>query len=160
MELSYDERKICNFYAGPGHLVTSLVNFVEEENTSKVLLVSEYEEEQLLLRFNNSIDNMYSNLIKRISFCNMSSVAEKIMEMQQNQKEVKVILVGEADYISKSEKIIEEELKGKKYTLLNCYEIFSCKKDISQILNKYKYILNCSGVYEVNKVFNDIKCIV
>ena len=162
MELNHDERKICNFYAGPGHLVTSLVNFVETDkmNEKEVLLISEYDEEQLLLRFNNSIDSVYSNLIKRINFCNMSRAVEKLIQLKQNSKELKIILVGEVDYIENNEKIIEEELKNQTYTLLNCYEIFSCKKDISKILNKYKYILNCSGVFEVDKVFNDIKCIV
>ena len=85
---------------------------------------------------------------------------EKITELKQFSNEVKIILVGESEYIERNERIIEEELKEEKYTLLNCYEIFSCKKDISKILNKYKYILNCSGVFEVDKVFNDIKCIV
>lgn len=162
MELNHDERKICNFYAGPGHLVTSLINFVETDksNENEVLLISEYDEEQLLLRFNNSIDSIYSNLIKRINFCNMSRAVEEISKLKQNAEHLKIILVGENDYIERNENVVEEELKNEKYTLLNCYEIFSCKKDISKILNKYQYILNCSGVFEVNKVFNDIKCIV
>lgn len=63
------------------------------------------------------------------------------------------------EYIEKANKNIEKLLKnisGKHITIIDCYNATQYK-EVDKILDKHKFVLNTSGIKEIEEVFKDYK---
>ena len=86
---------------------------------------------------------------------------KKFMEkITKNEKTVTVLIEGNKERIEYINKNIdkwmqkqERKLKRKEIKIINCYEVSEFNSNINSILNEHEYIINTSGEYPVESMF-------
>lgn len=160
--------KVCSFYVNDWHLTTMILPHIKrtiEENT-KVLTILENgiknKVEELLSKMN--LNPITQNKILEINWtgnpaCKYSYIKDQIESVIDNIEQINIIVNGTKEYIKVANKNIEKVIKnviGKKITIIDCYETTNCK-EINQILDKHDFVLNTSGIKEIEEVFSDYK---
>ena len=161
--------KICSFYVSDWHLTAMLLPFIEEkvkreENVYTILEKNlKYNMKEILDRIQIK-DNIKAQILK-IEWENKNLIKfgeiRKFMEKAtKNQKIVTVIVEGNKErieYINRNiEKWIdrnERKVKRKEIRIINCYEVSEFNSNINSILNEHEYIINTSGEYPVESMF-------
>ncbi len=160
--------KVCSFYVNDWHLTTMILPHIKrtiEENT-KVLTILENSiknrVEELLSKMN--LNPITQNKILEINWtssliCKYSDIKNKIESVASDIEQINIIVNGTEEYIeianSNIEKVIKN-VKGKKVTIINCYEVTKYK-EINQILDKHDFVLNTSGIKNIEEVFPNYK---
>ena len=100
--------------------------------------------------------------INSINWKNSNNISyENIKEVLEGEKddEKYLIINGSKDYINNVNQNINKYLKKCecKINVINCYEIVEFNKNITDILDKSKKILNTSGEHEIEEIFPEYK---
>ncbi len=160
-------KKICSFYAGDCHFVAMILPYVIKMNKRQANIVTLLDKEinQYIdkLLDNINIDKKLKNNIKKIGW-NGLDIKEKDLEkffdekLQRNKENIFIIKKQSNDLLDKKlEQIIQEKLQNIlrdniKLNLIYCYNIENLKS-VDNIIPKYEYVLNTSGIHEIKKVF-------
>lgn len=160
--------RVCSFYVNDWHLTTMILPHIKRtiEKETKVLTILENgienKVEELLSKMN--LNPITQNKILEINWtsnpaCKYSYIKNQIELMIDNIEQINIIVNGTKEYIEIANENIEKvmkNIKGKKVTIINCYEITKYK-EINKILDKHDFVLNTSGIKEIEEVFPDYK---
>lgn len=160
--------KVCSFYVNDWHLTTMILPNIKrtiEENTKVITMLENgisRKVEELLSKMN--LNPIIKNKILEINWtsnhaCKYSDIKRKIDLAHENAENINIIVNGSKEYVEIVDKNIEKvmkNIKGKKVTIINCYEITKYK-EINQILDKHDFVLNTSGINKIEEVFPDYK---
>lgn len=171
--------KICSFYIGEVHFLTTILPFLMKKLTkgSKVILFVDKEFHQnKLSQVISSIDNEFKfetiwqrNVVtytvktmkelnvQKYLIPNIKRVIE-IMTLDCSDEGI-VICVKKANDVNNE---LFKELEDLVYSLslpiylIRCYELIREKQKLLKVLSEHNYILNMTGIFEIKKVFPDI----
>ena len=166
-------RKTCGFYVSEFHLVTMLlpniVTKVEKGTQIDTLLNNnikqELEEVISRLHINDitkaKILNINWRNIPENSFNYIKNYLEKIIK---NNQEIEIIVNGTKAEIDCINKNLEywldmniDKIQGININIINCYEVSEFNSNINNILDEHDYIINTSGEYPVEEMFESHK---
>ncbi len=160
--------RVCSFYVNDWHLTTMLlphINRTINEN-KKILTILENgiksNIEELLSKMN--LKPEIQNKILEIDWnsnhiCKFSEIKSEIEALLKNVQAINIIVKGNENYLKIANKNIDKIIKNissKEITVINCYEIAEYK-EINAILDKYRFVLNTSGIKEIGEIFTDYK---
>ncbi len=162
-------RKTCGFYVSEFHLVTMLlphiVTKVEKGVKIGTILNNNIRQEirQLISKLNINdivkakVLNINWNGVEEIDF---SYIKEYMEEIIKDNNEIEIIINGTKEKIDEVNKNIEywsdmniDKIKGININIINCYEVSEFNSNINSILNEHEYIINTSGEYPVESMF-------
>lgn len=160
--------KVCGFYVNDWHLTTMLLPQINK-------LMNKNEKVQTI--FENGIKNNIEEIVSKMNLkletekqileinwdsnkiCKFSEIKKQIEENWVDGQVVNIIVSGSDKYIEIANEIIEKvvkTIKGKQITVINCYESTE-NREIDEILDKHDYILNTSGIKEIDEVYVSYK---
>lgn len=158
-----DVSLICGLYANKWHLATMLIPLISKKIEKGEIITTILEEtiedeiKQLLQKIN--ITKEEKTKIQNIGWIK----SEKINEEQINVKDKKlnVIITGNKENIDKNNKSLlkllnKNIIKNKYVNIINLYEIEQIN-DINEILKKYDYIINTSGIHQKEEIYPNEK---
>ena len=77
------------------------------------------------------------------------------------KKKENIILVGgNKKYIDETNNLLNkffEKKDNKNIKIINCYNVLKTDDNIREILDKHTYIINTSGLHEINEIFENYK---
>lgn len=160
--------RVCSFYVNDWHLTTMLLPYINKtiNENKKVLTILESgiknNIEELLSKMNLKLETQ--NKILEINWnsrtiCKFSEIKTEIESNLKDVQAINIIVNGNEEYIKIANKNIEKVTKTifeKEITVINCYEITKCK-EINTVLDKHDFVLNTSGIKEIEEVFTDYK---
>ena len=144
MKLNKYIQKLCCFYASDWHLTVMLLPYINNkiDKNSSIYMKCENSIEEKMIILLNKLDIKNKRNIMNINWNN------QIQEDDDNKNEKIFIISGSEDYISNTNKTIEQYYNKKniKVKIINCYEILE-KNNLSEIIQKngYTKILNTNG---------------
>lgn len=130
-------RNMCLFFVSVNHLIVLLNEFVSKLPMSgKIVVISDYDSEQLFLRWSH-----------------IASV-----EMLKTLKKVEFLAKGRTNF-DKNDVVImiepNEEYDIECKVCVECYDIFSHKKDMKEIMDRHTHLVNSVGVISMNELKSD-----
>jgi len=135
--VKYMPRNMCLFFVSVNHLIVLLNEFVEKLPVSgKVVVISDYDSEQLFLRWSHIASVDMLKTLKKVEFLPKGS-----MNFERND----VVIVIEP----------EENLEIECKMCVKCYDIFAHKKDMKEIMNQHSHLVNSAGVISMNELMCD-----
>lgn len=161
-------KTICSFYVNDMHLTAMIlphINRTIKEN-KKVLTILQNgiinNIKEILSKMNLNIEtnqqileiNWTSN-----SICKYSEIKHEIESKAKLANKIDIIVKGNDNYIEIANENIQKVVKGidgKEINIINCYDITKYK-DITEILDKHDFVLNTSGIKNIEEVFVDYK---
>lgn len=160
--------KVCSFYVNEWHLTTMLLPHINKtiNENKKVLTILESgiknNIEELLSKMNLRPETQ--NKVLEINWnsmpvCKFSKIKNELESKLKEVQAINIIVNGNEEYIEIANKNIEKVTKnilGKEITVLNCYEVAKYK-EINSILDKHDYVLNTSGIKQIEEVFVEYK---
>ena len=144
MKLNKYIQKLCCFYASDWHLTVMLLPYINNkiDKNSSIYMKCENSIEEKMIILLNKLDIKNKRNMMNINWNN------QIQEDDDNKNEKIFIISGSEDYISNTNKTIEQYYNKKniKVKIINCYEILE-KNNLSEIIQKngYTKILNTNG---------------
>lgn len=154
-------KKICGLYVNEWHLTTMILPYIhktiKEKNKVITILENGIKDNILELLSKMNLDNKLNEKILEINWTsNKTCKYEEIKyQIQEQNKEIKIIVKGTTQYIKNANRNIEKlinEIKPKEVTIINCYDV-SKYKNVNEILKQYEYIINTAGIRKVEEVF-------
>ena len=160
-------KKICSVYDGECHLAAMIFPYITKKIKEKanIELLLDENINKYLNKFleNVNIKKETKESIQKINWnnCNLNEqdlemyISEKL---KPNQENIFIMKINEDESIYKQ---LIEIIKRKSYYIIKnnirlniifCYNIEKLKS-IDNIINKYEYVLNTSGVHEIKEVF-------
>ena len=130
-------RNMCLFFVSVNHLIVLLNEFVSKlSGSEKIVVVSDYDSEQLFLRWSHIASVDMLKTLKKVEF-----------------------LPKESKSFSKNDIVIAIE-PNKNWnpdckTNVECYDVFSHKKDIKEIMNRHTHLVNSVGVISMDEIKSD-----
>lgn len=159
--------KVCSFYVNDWHLTTMILPYIKRtKEDSEVLTILENgikdKVEELISKMN--LNPITQNKILSTNWtgnplCKYSDIKLQIESIPNDIKQINVIISGTKQYIEIANKNIQkaiESVKGKRVTIINCYETTNYK-EINEILDKHDFVMNTSGIKNIEDVFTDYK---
>ena len=162
-------RKTCGFYVSEYHMVTMLlphiVTKVEKGVKIDTILNKNIKQEirELIskLRINDitkaKVLNINWESIEKTDFNYIKNYMENLTK---NNNDVEIIINGTKEEIDNINKNIEywldmniDKIEGIHINIINCYEVSEFNSNINSILNEHEYIINTSGEYPVESMF-------
>ena len=146
--------KMCSFYVNEWHLTMMLIPYVNKvlEEKSEIKIISEQNLElhiqSILSRL--SLKPEIKEQINKIDWKETTKIESKIENSKENTK---IIIIGNKEYIEKANKIIEENIKNRQITIINCYEVMQFNNNMEQILCEHDKVLNTSGSRDIEEIF-------
>lgn len=173
MILKNNVRKTCGFYISELHLVTMLLPHIvsEVENGTKIDTI-------LIKNINKEIKEVISRLklnditkakILNINWKNVKEyefnfIKYYMNDLIKNNNEIEIIINGTKNEIDIINKNIEywidmniEKIQGININIINCYEVSEFNSNINNILDEHDYIINTSGEFPVEEMFESHK---
>jgi hypothetical protein len=162
-------KKNCGFYISEWHFVTMLLPHIvnEVENGIKVetLLNKNIKKEinEVLSKLN--INNFTKARVLNINWDNIDNnkfdfKKNYMDEIIKNNDKIEFLVNGKKDEIDNINKNLEywldiniDKIKNKDIDITNCYEISEFNSNINKILDEHDYIINTSGKYPVEEMF-------
>lgn len=166
-------KKTCGFYISEWHLVTMLLphiaNSVENGEKVETLLNKNIKKEieEVLSRLN--LNKFTEKRIININWENIpnnkfNQIRNYMDEIVKNNDEIEILINGKKEEIDCTNKNIEywvdmniNKIKNKKINIINCYEISEFNSNINKILDEHDFIINTSGIYPVEEMFESHK---
>lgn len=128
---------MCLFFVSVNHLIILLNEFVSKlPPYEKVIVLSDYDSEQLFLRWSHIASVDMLKTLKKVEFLPKG-------RKHFDKNEVVIAIEPEEDW-SASCKISVE-----------CYDIFAHKKDMKEIMSRHTHLVNSVGVISINELKND-----
>lgn len=162
-------QKTCGFYVSDFHLVTMLLPHIvtEIEKGTTIDAISEKniknEVKEVISRLNiNDITrakilNINWNKINNNDFNSIKYYLDKIIEEKDN---IEIIINGSKKYIDVINKNIGywidinmDKIANKKINIISCYEIYEFNNNINNILNENNYMINTSGIKDIESIY-------
>ena len=166
-------RKTCGFYVSEYHLVTMLlphiVTKVEKGVKIDTILNKDIKQEikDLVSKLNiNDITkakilNINWEKIKETDFNHIKNYMEEVV---RDNTDIEIIINGTKEEIDLVNKNIEywldmniEKIEGIHINIINCYEVSEFNSNLNSILNENEYIINTSGEYPVEQMYESHK---
>ena len=159
--------KLCSFYVSDWHLVTMLLQYINEQinKEANIITILENDIEEnirvLLQKLNLRNEEKILNINwKQANGIKYSEIQNKLKELKR-QDELNVIFInGSKNYIDMTNSNIEKFLKDnkEKYSKINvkiidCFEVGEFNVNMQEILDSHDKILNTSGEKEICDVF-------
>jgi len=130
-------RNMCLFFVSVNHLIILLNEFVSKLPTSeKVIVLSDYDSEQLFLRWSHIASVDMLKTLKKVEF---------LSKEKTRFDKSDIVIVIEPD----------EKWKADCKMSIECYDIFSHKKDMKEIMSRYTHLVNSVGVISMNELKSD-----
>ena len=162
-------QKMCGFYVSNIHLITMLLPFIKEQFKKEVKIETFFEE-----NMNDSVNKMLLNLItnennkenilninwKNTDIKKYINIEKTLKEIINPYKENIIIISGNRQYINETNKILSNFLKRniyEKITVINFYKVLEFEDNIREILDIHDYIINTSGIHQIEDVFEEYK---
>ena len=169
----FNIEKICGFYVNEWHLTTMLLPNIVKEIKDNANFVNIFEKgiegniQEILLKMNINLKTKEEILKLNWTSTEVledNSIKTQIQEKLANVEKIEILIAGNEKYIENINRKIEvlikqiekSKLENKKIKIINCYKIEK-NKNINNILNKHKFILNTSGVRKIEEVFTSYK---
>lgn len=160
--------RVCSFYLSDWHLITKILPYIKRttEENSKVLTILEDsikdKVEELISRMN--LNPITQSKILEINWtgnpaCKYSDIKKQIELVSNDIEQINIIVNGSKEYTEIANKNIEkliENITGKKITIINCYENTNYE-ETNKILDKHDFVLDTSGIKNIEEVFPDYK---
>lgn len=166
-------RKTCGFYVSDWHLVTMLlphiVTKVEKGIKVDTILNSSIKQELKEVISRLHINDITKAKVLNINWSNVPDnsfnyVKNYLEKTINNDSEIEIIVNGTKSEIDCINKNIEywldmniEKLEGININIINCYEVSEFNSNINSILDEHDYIINTSGEYPVEEMFESHK---
>lgn len=160
-------KKVCSFYVSDWHLVTMLLPHINEKINGEVKITT-------ILQFNiaDKMETLLEKLrienkekILNIEWKNKQININTIAKALEGENAVEIIISGTMEYIEKANELLEQYIKendvtrNRLITIINCYNVYECKDDIKQILDKHQKVLNTSGEKEKSEYITSINIV-
>lgn len=155
--------KVCSFCIDDMHLAMMVLPQINKllDKQEKVQTIFEKgikeNVEKILSKMNLKLET--ENKILEMNYnsntCKFSKIKKQIEEIANKGQVVNIIISGRNEYIQIANEIIEKvakELKQTKITIINCYKA-SENEEIEDILDKHDYVLNTSGIKQIEEVY-------
>lgn len=128
---------MCLFFVSVNHLVILLNEFVSKLPTSdKIVVVSDYDSEQLFLRWSHIASVDMLKTLKKVEFLSKD-------DKYFGKNDIVIVIEPEADF--------DAECKVK----VECYDVFAHKSDMKEIMGKHTHLVNSVGVISMHDLRND-----
>lgn len=129
--------KMCLFFVSVNHLIILLNEFVSKLPVSnRVVVVSNYDAEQLFLRWSHIASVDMLRRLKNIEFLrNDDRVFGKL--------DTVIVVEPESGFDIECDECVE------------CYDIFSHKSDMKEIMCKHTHLVNSAGVIPMSELKSD-----
>ena len=147
--------KMCSFYVNEWHLTMMLIPYINKEIQEKgeIKIISEQNLElhiqSILSRL--SLKQEIKEQINKIDWKETIKIEDKIENSKENSK---IIVIGNKEYIEKTNQIIEDNIINKQITIINCYEVMQFNNNIEEILCAHDKVLNTSGSRDIEEIFD------
>ena len=146
--------KMCSFYVNEWHLTIMILPYItkELEDKKKIKIISEANLEahiQSIIERTN-IKEVTKKQINKIDWKETENIQEKLNNTKENTD---IIIIGNKEYIEKTNKIIEETIKNTEITIINCYEVMQFNNNMEQILKTHDKVLNTSGARGIEEIY-------
>jgi len=130
-------RNMCLFFVSVNHLIVLLNEFVSKLPTfGKIIVVSAYDAEQLFLRWSHIASVDMLKTLKKIEF---------LPKGRRNFDKNDIVIAIEPD----------ENFVAECKMCVKCYDIFSHKKDMKEIMSRHTHLVNSAGVISMNELKSD-----
>ncbi len=162
-------RKTCGFYVSEYHMATMLlphiVTKIEKGVKIDTILNKNIKRELKELISKLNINDITKAKILNIRWENVEEndfdyIKDYMENIIKNNNDIEIIINGTKKQIDKVNKNIEywldmniEKLEGININIINCYEISEFNSNINNILNEHNNIINTSGEYPVEEMF-------
>ncbi len=160
--------KVCSFCMDEMHLAMMILpqinKLLDKEEKVETIFEKGIKEnvEEILSKMNLKLET--ENKILEINYNSnntfkFSKIEKQIEEITNKGQAVNIIISGSNRYIQIANEIIEKvvkDLKQSKITIINCYKT-SENEEIEEILDKHNYVLNTSGIKQIEEVYREYK---
>lgn len=160
--------KVCSFCMDEMHLAMMILpqinKLLDKEEKVETIFEKGIREnvEEILSKMNLKLET--ENKILEINYNSnntfkFSKIEKQIEEITNKGQAVNIIISGSNRYIQIANEIIEKvvkDLKQSKITIINCYKT-SENEEIEEILDKHDYVLNTSGIKQIEEVYREYK---
>ena len=161
--------RICGFYVSNVHLVTMILPFIKEQ-IQKEIKIETFFEENLEGSINKTLLNLIISEENKQNILNINwkntklrrySNIESNLKKVVNKKNTKIFLIsGSKKYINETNNILNLFCKKNNYTnikIINCYKVSEFDDNIKDVLDKHEYIINTSGIHQIEEIFENYK---
>lgn len=166
-------KRVCGFYVSSMHLITMILPYIKEQTNKDVKF-------ETVLEYNlkENVSNVLSNLVindkEKENILNInwnsnkiqkySNIEKKLKNSLENNNDINILISGSRKYIEEANKVIdkfinknESKIRGKKITIIDCYEVTEFDDNIREILDTHDLIINTSGIHKIEDIFEDYK---
>lgn len=156
--------KVCNFHASIGHLLTTIIPYSSNiiDNEGEVLLITQ----QDIGKYINKYSSSYNFSINTAKFNHFyindifeqernDEISNNLLNITQRgeNNEVAVIIQGAYEYCKHINDVILDKFIKNKIIVVDCYEVFSSKKYLKEIVKDHKYLLNSTGIHTIEEIY-------
>lgn len=162
-------RKTCGFYVSEYHMVTMLlphiVTKVEKGVKIDTILNNNIKKEIKELVSKLNINDITKAKVLNINWestdeKDFSEIKDFMEKVIKNSNDIEILINGTKSQIDNINKNIEywldmniDKIEGIHINIINCYEVSEFNSNINSILNEHEYIINTSGEYPVEAMF-------
>lgn len=162
-------RKTCGFYVSEYHMVTMLlphiVTKVEKGVKIDTILNNNIKKEIKELVSKLNINDITKAKVLNINWestdeKDFSEIKDFMEKVIKNSNDIEILINGTKSQIDNIIKNIEywldmniDKIEGIHINIINCYEVSEFNSNINSILNEHEYIINTSGEYPVEAMF-------
>lgn len=162
-------KRTCGFYVNSMHLITMILPYIRKQLEDKINIDTFFD-----YNLNENMEKVLSSLtlkkeikqeILDINWSNskiqkFSTIERKLKKLLEKNKELNILISGRGKYIKEINEILNKfldknfnNLKNKYITIINCYEVTEFNDNIREILDLHDFILNTSGIHNIEEVF-------
>ena len=162
-------RKTCGFYVSEYHMVTMLlphiVTKVEKGVKIDTILNNNIKKEIKELVSKLNINDITKAKVLNINWestdeKDFSEIKDFMEKVIKNSNDIEILINGTKSQIDNINKNLEywldmniDKIEGIHINIINCYEVSEFNSNINSILNEHEYIINTSGEYPVEAMF-------
>ena len=142
--------KICSFYASDYHLEMILIPYINRKlnEQANLKIVTERDLKRTIQEVISKI-NLPQNRKKEILNLNWENNEYHVEQITSNAKESIVFIIGNIDFIEKTNKKIESEKEVLPNKIIDCYNIEEAGESITEIVLKHSKLLNTTDEKEI-----------
>ncbi len=142
--------KLCCFTVNTTHAVIISNNFISKNlDGMKVVYINEKQED---VKLKNIVDRFYKSIKDKV--CCSKWLNEKMINEYDKENVVYVVHGGEK-FVESTNSFLD--INKCNNFVINCYEVYDIKEEISKIIEKHDYYINTTGVvgknFEIDSYF-------
>lgn len=134
--------KLCCFTVNSTHAYIISNNFITNElDNVKVIYINEKNEKSEIKKIKNIVSKFYKKMNDKMYYTQWLN--ERIINDYEYEKFVFVVN-GKEEFITRVNKFLDVNIS--EGYVINCYDIFDIKEEVSDIINAHDYYINTTGV--------------